>query len=327
MAFTKKENQFNIGNVTIEIGQKYVLDHKPDGEANPALQSIGATKFPFTGSGVMDCINFDYTKNIYDTGFYDGSFCLSQYSAEERKALIPIYNKQIREPFEKFRNVDLNQSDKNEFWNGYRYEAYVNKEFDTSLPDQLFELFQVIIQGVACNKNEKNPFYRKPAQFTISNPQSTKNKKKEETKTRLNAISKFNVLADGDRDKLDLVLQYVGREVTNKVDTDDLKIIYYDYINAPKEGLDFAERFINTCEEYESTEGQLKMEFFHAVNQLFKLRKIRKDRRGYVTENGGVFLGLTMQAVAEFCLQTNSAQYKAIEELIEQNPEVRREVK
>jgi len=326
MAFTKKSNKFNIGNVLIEIGQKYVLDHKPDGNANPALQSIGATKFPFTGSGVMDCINFDYKKNIYDTGFYDGSYCLSDYSAEDRKELIPIYNKQIKEPFEKFRNVDLNPSEKNEFLNSYRYEAYVNKEFDTNLPDQLFELFQIIIQGVACDKNEKNPFYRKDAQFTISNPQATKNKKKEQTKTRLQAISKFNILADGDRDKLDLILQYLNREVTSKVDSEDLKIIYFDYINAPKEGIDFAERFIAACEDYETKEGQTKMEFFHAVNQLFKLRKIKKDRRGYVTENGGVFLGLTMQAIAEFCLNTNSAQYKAIEELIEQNPEVRREV-
>lgn len=322
MAFKKKEvSEFKVGGINIKIGEKYILDHVPDPNSK-----VGTKKFPFEGSGVSDCVNFDLQKNVFDTGFYDGSFCLQAYTPAEREELVPIYINQIKEPFEKFRNEDLNHSEKNEFWKKYRYEAKVNKEFDTNKPDDLFDLFQIIVQGLACDKNEKNPFYRSNAQFIVSNPQVTKNKNKERSKVKFDAIQKLAVLADGDKDKLDLILNFVGREATDKVKKDDLKLIYFEVINDPKTGVDFAERFVEACEDYETPAGKERMEFFHAINKLFKLRKIKKDRRGFVTEHGEVFLGNTLQDISKFCLAKDSAQAKAIEELIEQNPQVRREV-
>lgn len=321
MAFKKKEvAEFKVGGIKIKLGEKYILDHIPD----PNSQ-VKTKKFPFNGSGVMDCVNFDLQKNVFDTGFYEGSFCLQAYSAAEREELVPLYIAQIKKPFEEFRNENLDHSVNNLFWEKYRYEAYVNKVFDTSKPDELFELFQIIIQGLAIDKNERNPFYKQNAQFIVTNPQITKNKNKEKSKIKLDAIQKLAVLADGDKDKLDLILNFVRGEATNKVDKDDLKLIYFEVINDPKSGADFAERFVEACEEYETESGKDKMEYFHAVKELEKLRKIKKDRRGYVTEQG-VFLGNTPQDIAKFCLVTDSAQSKAIQELIEQNPQVRREV-
>ena len=85
MAIKRKEvKKFKVGGVEIVIGDKYVLDNKFDSSAPEALQKIESTKFPFTGSGVTDCINFDYEQGLFDTGFYENSYCLSQYSEEER---------------------------------------------------------------------------------------------------------------------------------------------------------------------------------------------------------------------------------------------------
>lgn len=325
MTFVKKETKFKVGGVEINLGQKYVLDHKFDGGAPDGLKKIEATKFPFTGSGVQDCVAFDESRNMYDTGFYEHSLCLSHYTAEEKKALVPIYEKQIKKPFEQLRNEDLSASSNNEFWKRYRYEAYVNKEFDTNNPNDLFDLFLIITQGVACDKNEKNPFYRKPAQFIISNPHITKNKNKERSKTRLKAINFLSTLAQGDKDKLDLILNYVGREATHKVSAEDLQLIYFEVINDPKSGLDFAERFIEAIEEYETPVGKDKMEYFHAIGELVKLRKIKKEKGRFNTDQG-VFLGNTLQDIAKFCLNQSSTQAKVIQELIEQNPSVRREI-
>jgi len=323
MAFKKKEvSEFKVGGVTIKVGQKYILDHLSDPSSK-----VGTKKFPFNGSGVTDCVYFDSQKNVYDTGFYEGSYCLQAYTKAEREELVPIYVNQIMKPYEEFRNEDLNHAEKNKFWEKFRYEAKVNKEFDTNKADDLFELFQIILQGLACEKNEKNPFYRQNAQFTISNPQTTKNKNKENSKTKSEAIQKLNILADADKEKLDLVLNYIGREATNKVDKEDLKTIYFEVITEPKTGLDFAERFNEACDSYETPTGKEKMEYFHAANELLKLRKIKKiTGKGFFTEHGEIFLGLTLQGVAEFCLNKASQQAKAIEELIEQNPQVRREV-
>lgn len=322
MAAKKEISKFKVGNIEIEIGQKYILDHIPDPTAPEGMVKLGAKKFPFEGSGVMDCVYFDYNKNLYDTGFYEGSYCLSNYSPEQRALLVPIYESKIKKPFEEFRNEDLNQSDKNEFWAKYRYEAYVNKEFDTSKPDELFELFQVIVQGLACEKNERNPFYRKTAQFIIANPQITKNKKKEQAKLKMNVLQSISTLADADKTKLDLLLQYTGRERVGKLDSDDIKAIYFEVVNDEKAGLAFAESFQTALDEFETDKGKDKMKFLHILAELLKLRKIKKSQRGYVTEYD-TFLGNSLKDAAEFCTQTNSAQYKAVEELIEQNPSVR----
>lgn len=328
MAVAKKEKEIKkikIGNTYIEIGQRYILDHKPDGNAPDGLKKIEATKFPFAGAGVIDCVNFDSNKNMYDTGFYAGSACLKKYSEAEKGEWINVYNNQIKKPFEELRNVDLEAYEKNDFWKDYRFEAYVNKEFDTKDPQQLFELFQILMQGTACEKNEKDPFYRSQAQFTLSSPLMVKTKAKERSKTRLRAIQKLSILVDSDKDKLDLVLEFVGRENTTKVSKEDLELMYFEVINDKDTGLDFSERFLEACEEYETPAGSTKMEFYHIIKKLFNLRKIKKDRRGYTTE-GGEFLGLKLQDAAEFCLITSSKQYKAIEALIDENPHVRRQV-
>lgn len=327
MAFQKKEvKKFKVGNIDIVIGDKYVLDNKFDAGAPEALQKIETTKFPFTGSGVVDCVNFDSEKGIFDTGFYEDSYCLSQYNKDEKKELVNIYNKQIKEPFEKLRgNIDLSPNADNKFWSDYRYEAYANKEFDTAKETDLMELFQVIVQGIACDKNEKNPFYRQNAQFVVSNPSLVKNKEKEKSKLRLKAIQALTTLADGDKDKLDLVLEYIGRDNTAKVDKEDLKLIYFEVFNDKKSGLQIAENFIEACDSYETEDGKYKMELFYAINKLYKLRKINKERRGFVTLDG-IYLGNTLQDISKFCLNKDTAQYRAISALIDENPKVRREV-
>lgn len=322
MAFKKKEevSEFKVGGLKIKIGQVYTLDHIED----PNSQ-VKTKKFPFKWNIVTDCVNFDENKRLFDTGFYENSVCLQAYSEAEKKELVPIYNKQIREPYEEFVNENLEQSAKNLFWETYRYEAYVNKPFDTKKPDELFELFMVIMQGLAIDKNERNPFYRRNAQFTVSSPQAVKTKNKDKSKLKLDALQRLTILADGDKEKLDLILNYIRGESTTKVDKDDLKLIYFEVINDGKSGLDFCEKFVEACKDYETDTGKEKMEYFYAVNELHKLRKIKKDRRGFVTENG-VFLGNTLPDIAKFCIIADSAQSKAIEELIEQNPSVRREV-
>lgn len=328
MAFVKKETkkEFKVGGVNIVMGQKYILDHKYDAGAPNGLKKIEATKFPFTGSGVSDCVAFDENKNLYDTGFYKQSNCLSHYSEEEKETWVPIYVNQIQKPYEEFRNSKLGAESQNDFWQSWRYDAYVNKEYDTNNPNELFELFQVIIQGVACEKNEKNPFYERSAQFTVSSPNITKNKAKEKTKARVKAINKLNILAEADKEKLDLVLLYIKGESTDKVSAEDLQLIYFEVINDGKAGLDFAEKFNNAIDKYETETGKEEMQYFHAVNELHKFRKIKKERRGFVSEDG-IFLGNTLQDIAKFCVQPHTTQSEVIEKLIEENPKVRREVK
>ena len=83
---------------------------------------------------------------------------------------------------------------------------------------------------------------------------------------------------------------------------------------------------METYSKIESEYGKLELEYFYAINKLFKLRKIRKGKRGYVTETDD-FLGNSLKDIAKFCLNQTSNASKLIEELIEKNPQVRRQIK
>ena len=322
MPVAKKEIEnsltiLKIGNVEIELGKKYVLDHKFDGSAPDGLKSIEATRLPFENNTVTDCVGFDdlYTK-LYDTGFDKTSPCLSQYSKSELEELIPLYVKHIKVPYENANIVDLSSGKNNEFYKEYRYDLYVNQEFDTENVHQLFDLFNGLLQGYVCLKEERNPYYRDQAQFTISNPSAFKNKEKIKVEKRIEAFEKFSIMCQ-DREKLNLILEYVGKDNPEKIESKDLKTIYYKVINDEK-GLDFAERFTEASGKYEDESGKLEMEYFAAVNRLQKANKIKRDKRGFFTVSGDFFLGNTMQDIAKHCMNTDSEQNKVITELMDE---------
>jgi hypothetical protein len=312
---TSSATTLKIGNVEIEIGKKYILDHKFDGSAPDGLKSIKATRLPFENNTIKDCVGFDDMTELYDTGFAFNSPCLSQYTQVEKDELIPQYIKHIKEPYEKVKSVSLSNAENSEFYKKYRYDLYVNQEFDTSNIHQLFDLFNAILQGYVCLKDEINPYYREPAQFIISNPTELKNKQKDGLKKRLATYEKLSLM---DRDKLDLVLEYVGRDNPSKIDIEDLKMMYFEVINDKDKGLDFAERFINASSKYETEAGKMEMEYFSAATRLYKANKIKKDKKGFSTVSGDVFLGNTMQDIATHCLNVSSKQHEVIKELIDE---------
>jgi len=314
---TTSETTLKIGNIEIELGKKYVLDHKFDGIATDGLKKIEATRLPFDKNTVVDCISFDEETQLYDTGFQRNSLCLSEYSEAELDELVPLYIKHVKTPFEKVKNVDLASTETSQFYKNYRYELYVNKEFDTAKPIQLFDLFNAINQGFVCAKGERVPFYNSRAQFTISNPSELKNKQKEKTKKRFTTIEKFSLMCEN-RDKLDLVLEYIGRDNPAKIDSGDLKAIYFEIITDKDKGLDFVDRFLEASDKYESEAGKMEMEYFAAAKRLHKANKIKKEKRGFMSTTGEVFLGNTFQDIAKFCLNVNSEQHRVVNELMEE---------
>ena len=324
MAFTKKSTEpikIKIGNTVIEKGRKYILDHKFDGDAPSGLKNIEATRLPFARNVIVDCIAFDERINLYDTGFYPQSACLSGYKQAEREELVSTYIKEIQLPFESFKNVSLEKQADNQFLKDFRYDLYVNKEFDTNEPSDMFELFCSLLQGYVCNKDEKDPRYRALAQFNISNPQDVKNKSKEKTKKRRQAFEKLSIMANSNRDKLDLILEYIGRDNPAKVDAEDLKDSYYEAFHDAKNGTDLVERFMESLSKYESARGEEEMELYSLAKRLFKAGRIKKTKKGYETISGEQFLGITFQDIAKFCMNTDSIQYKVVLELRDELPD------
>lgn len=314
--------EFQVANSMIELGAKYTLDYRPDPSAPEGLKDM--TKFPFEGNDTIEKVYFNEARRQYDTGFYDISPCLNVIPLAKRDELVKLYIKHIKVPYEKAFNANLSPEESNTFWEDFYIKGYVNKQFDTSNINDLLELFYILNMGIACEKDEKNPTLRKDAQFIISSPSKVKNKSKELINTRKKSYLKFNAILTGDRDKLDLVLQWIGKENPSKVAADDLDAIYYQVINDKNDGIKFCEQFLTALDEYETPIGKEKMEWFFGIKRLFGLRKIKQKQGRYVTADQEVFLGNTLQDIAAFCTNENSQQNNIIKELLEENPETKR---
>lgn len=315
--------KLRVANSFIELGKKYVLDHRPDSKAVNGMK--GMTKFPFDSNTTTEKVWFDEKRRQFDTGFYKESPCLKLITDDKEKdELVKQYVKYIKTPFEKTFNTDLDPAEKNEFWEDYKMEAWVNKSYDTNNINDLMELFHLLYMGAVCEKDEKNPVLRQDAQFILTSTEGIKSKSKDKVKIQAQTFLAFNTMLNGDRDKLDLLLQWIGKDDPSKVKSDDLSLIYYQVING-QDGLPFCEKFLQANEEYDTEKGKEKMEWFYAIRRLFNKRAIKKTNRGYVSTDGEVFLGNTLQNIAEFCINDKSQQHNIITELIEGNPDVRRQ--
>lgn len=314
--------EFQVANSIIEIGAKYTLDYRPDPSAPEGMKSM--TKFPFEGNDTIEKVYFNDTRRQYDTGFYIESPCLAVIPAAKREEILKLYIKHIKQPYERQFNANLSPEEANTFWEDYYIKGWVNKQFDTTNINDLLELFYILNMGLACEKDEKNPQLRKDAQFVISSPSKVKNKSKELINLRKTSYLKFNAILAGDRDKLDLVLQWIGKENPSKVASEDLDSIYYQVINDKNDGIKFCEQFLTALDEYETPIGKEKMEWFFGIRRLLNLRKIKQKQGRYVTADQEVFLGNTLQDIAAFCTNDNSQQHTIIKELLEENPETKR---
>lgn len=314
--------EFQIANSIIELGAKYTLDYRPDPSAPEGMKDM--TKFPFLGNDSVEKVYFDEVRRQYDTGFYVDSPCLSVIPKEKREELVKLYIKHIKQPYEKLFNANLSPEEATTFWENYYITGYVNKQFDTSRINDLLELFYILKMGLACEKDEKNYSLRKDAQFIISSPSKVKNKSKELINLRKKSYLKFNTILTGDRDKLDLVLQWIGKENPSKVEADDLDSIYFQVINDKNEGIKFCEQFTTALDEYDTPIGKEKMEWFFGIKRLMGIRKIKQKQGRFITTDQEIFLGNTLQDIASFCTNENSQQHSIIKELLEENPETKR---
>ena len=311
-----------VANSIIEIGAKYTLDNRPDPSAPAGMKEM--TKYPFPSNDTVERIYFDENTRQYDTGFYENSPCLKLIPEAKRSECVKAYTTHIKNPYQKQLNADLGMEEKNDFWKSYYIKAWVNRQFDTNNINDLMELFHILNMGIACEKDEKNPVIRKDAQFIISSPGKVKGKAKELVNLRKNSVLKFLTILESDRDKLDLVLQWIGKDNPSKIASDDLSAIYYQVINDKNEGIKFCEQFLTALDEYDTDAGKEKMEWFYGIRRLVNLRKIKQKSQRYVTADQEIFLGNTLQDIAGFCINDKSTQHELIKELLEANPETKR---
>ena len=303
-----KPTKIKIANTEVVLGQTYEIAHKFDGSASDGMQSIGATKFPLEGVAEVKGLYFDENRNAFDTGFYVESVCNSNILQSESPAdMVAIYEKWIKEPYEKRMNVNCSETNY-EFWKNYKYEAKVNRSLNTGDPVELFELFHMLKQGAVCNEGEKNSVYQK-ARYTIKNLAVQKSKEDEKLDNKIKAITLLNTLLNSDPEKIYTVLEYLQMSSPRSMETETLRRVYMRMLDDDSKGGEFQRRFLEASDKYNSEQGKLEMEYFSMVQRLFLKGKITK-KAGSLYHEDGMLLANSPKEIAIKCITDVDGKFK-----------------
>lgn len=305
-----------IANTDVVIGEIYELTHKFDASAPDGMQTIRATKFPMKNVAEKKAIFYDETRRAFDTGFYKDSFCNKSISRiENPEEMVRIYNEFVRVPYEKAMNVDCSETNY-EFWDKYKYEAKVNKSFNTNDPVALFDLFHILKQGTACNEGEKNPELQK-ARYNVRSIQENKNLEDEKIERKATAVHTVYLLLEADREKLDTISEYLNLINPRGMEAKVLRNNYLRLFDEPTKGAEFQKRFLDASEKYNSEDGSLEMKYFGKINELFRAGQLVK-KAGSIYDKRDNFLGNTPKEISQKAVADKEFRVK-VDEVIEEN--------
>ena len=298
----KTDNKFTVAGVEIVVGNSYEVIPKKDFDAPDGFQKHNTTKYLIPGISEHRGIVFDETMHLWDTGFYEESPCNLKIDALKRKAEVALYNKLVKEPFEKKYRQDLEPTN-NDFWDNYTYELYTRKVFDTSLEKDRLDLFMALQRGRVCLKGEKNATLQRDANYHIRSREVETSLKEQRMETKFEAFATFSTLLNLDfktDDTLLTVLEWLNITSARTTEKDALKKIVLAKFEDEKTGYDFSERFLKTYEDMQSPIGKEKMEIFSTLQQLRLKNKIEIKRSQYFI--GDVKIGNTLKEASETAL-------------------------
>lgn len=283
-----KRPSIKVSNTEIVIGSTYEIIGKIDRDAPLGMQAFNTTKYLFEGNAENRGISYDDNRRRWDTGFEVTSSCNYNIPQIEKEALIKLYVEYIKEPYEEFIGKKISEVD-DDFWREYTYGIWTGKQFDTSRPDDLFDLFHALKQGKVCEPGERDPILQRDANYCIRNREKLISLKEERANDKAEAIFTFmtmlNALDPKKDDSLYSVLEWIQVSSVRDTDAETLKRSVLKIFENEKTGYDYAKRFLEAVQMTKSKDGKEEMDIFSMLNKLNIKRKLEFKRQQYYLED------------------------------------------
>jgi hypothetical protein len=296
-----------IANTEIIVGKTYEVVGKRDADAPSGFIENNTSKFLMADIAEIRGVPFDEDLQKYDTGFDEDSPCNSKIPSNEVGALVALYNKHIKEPYEKSYNKNVSSSNE-EFWLGsktdidkktYNYVLSTNMEFNTSKPKDLFDLFHALKQGRICEQGEKDSALQK-ANYCIKDKERLLSLQEEKTDDKFEASFLFRTLLDATTDETDslyTILEWIGLMSIRGSDKGALKKTVQKLFDNPATGYESAKKFLEAHDLSISDRGKEKMELFSMLSKLRAKNKLEFKRHQFYLEDN--LLGNHLKGAAE----------------------------
>jgi len=308
-----KEFKFDINGIVIQNDTLYEVIPKPDYDAPDGYQEYGTTKLLHPQVSNKICCVYNTSSQVWDTGFYESSPCYRNVLPEIAKQQVQVLKDRIVEPIERLLGkgrLDHTNSN-NEHWDNWNPEIKKGTILNSSVPNDLLTLYMISRHSFVAPKGKSsNPKYRK-AQYCIVNKAEVTNLKQERKFNLSRATSQAFHLMNNDREKLDIILSYLG--ITSVTINDDMTLnsVITNYLEDKRQGVQNVKSFIKALDQSETQGGFIELYLYTVVKKLYKKKHVTKEGLDYYYKDTN--LGKTFKSAAKLAALNKDLQADLIE--------------
>lgn len=238
---------FSLRKDTIyEIREKLDPD-APDGFLEYETSKILQDKIYDSEPGAI----WNNSLGVWDTGVFEESPFLRQAFPEKttREKALEQIRVNIVEPIERVKAGFFNNTAENDpFWNRYLIHIRRTGHFNTSNPEELYQLFILLLTKRITPKNISSHPEFKNSQYVVVDKEETMNKETEKVLREMRANELFAV-NKSNKEHLVILLDYAGMNGITKDTADDtIVVMFKKFLDDKNQGVQNTINFINVAE-------------------------------------------------------------------------------
>ena len=317
LAFREGNKEFYIQIGTADKPIVYQVIGMIDYDAPDAFQKERTTKIidPKVNNVVRPA-RFDKRLDMYDTGLHETSLALQMLYPDpsEMKLALQKLTKLVLNPLGKIRGIKNLEPDNLKFWDEYRQVIQLDGIYNTSNPEDLAILYQLILHGKLCPAGfESEIHFKSSAQYSVENKEQVVDAGQRRKLNISKATSRFINLLDTDEKGLEYILEFMG--VSGVVGADDalLNSIFMDWLS--KDDNQNPEEFLELYDTYYNSEsGKKQMVMFKTLKDLKASKIVTQQTSGFYFN--GELIGTTLKAASKLVLENQDLLEKVLEKAI-----------
>lgn len=259
----------------------YTVVPKPDPNAPDGFKEHGTTKLIHPEIGNVVEAPYDVNLGVWDTGFYEYSPCLREYSPEEKKKFVKLVNEVIVKPVELIKGEGVLNHKNNEFYDEFVIPLYNKISFNSSDPMQLLGLYLAVLNKELCPSDDLgNPKFKK-ADFQVVNREKEISNKEQISIDKSRATGEFYKLLQTDIDKLQVILHYLKISTSSVEDEDTFIKIFSRFLEDKQDGYRNSKIFLDTIKRFSSKKGGEELFAYKAINALYDKKEVKLIKGEY----------------------------------------------
>ena len=289
----KNKILFTVNDFTVYAGRTYKIIDKTDGDAPSGFVKEGVSKLP--SDGIDESFGFVFIphpgqskRGVWNTGFHNASACYKGMESKEIAAIVKQRTENVLKPYRQAAGEpDALSLENPASLDSTSFSVYSGKLFHMDLAEHVMGIYAALItKSVAPKGQEKSAEYSR-ASYVVVDVTKENHEKEDDSVSIMSAISEFNALYDTDKEKLDVVLEWVklGKYPAN-CNKKTMSGIFYQTITSGKDSAQKCRLFLEAIDESENTKDRDKMYIFKMLTDMNG-----RNPKLKVGERGKIFFG------------------------------------